>query len=100
MAELERLETALPLHTIERVEQHIGRLDATGQVAIMHGGNAARQRAQKRVVAKTAHAVYALAHAANLIDGTQRARRHGVGRARDKRHIGVDGEQLTRRTIA
>ena len=55
MAELERLETALPLHAIERVEQHIGRLDATGQVAIVHGGNAARQRAQKRVVTKTAY---------------------------------------------
>ena len=54
----------------------------------MHGGNTSRQRAQKRVVAKTAHAVYALAHAANLIDGTQRARRHSVGRAGDKRNIG------------
>lgn len=100
MAELDRLETALPLHAIERVEQHAGGLDATGQIPIMHGRNAARQRAQKRVVAKTAHAVYALAHAANLIDGTQRARRHGVGRAGDKRNIGSDGKQLTRRTIA
>ena len=57
MAELDRLETALPLHTIERVEQHAGGLDATGQIPIMHGRNAARQRVQKRVVAKTAHAV-------------------------------------------
>ena len=100
MAELDRLETALPLHAIERVKQHAGGLDATGQIPIMHSRNAARQRAQKRVVAKTAHAVYALAHAANLIDGTQRARRHGVGRAGDKRNIGSDGKQLTRRTIA
>ena len=44
--------------------------------------------------------MYALAHAANLIDSTQRARRHGVGRAGDKRNIGSDGKQLTRRTIA
>ena len=66
----------------------------------MHGGNAARQRAQKRVVAKTAHAVYALAHAANLIDSTQRARRHGVGRAGDKRNIGGIGKQLARSAIA
>ena len=81
MAELERLETALPLHAIERVEQHIGRLDATGQVAIVHGGNAARQRAQKRVVTKTAYAVHALAHAANLIDGTQPAAMVSVAQA-------------------
>ena len=66
----------------------------------MHGGNAARQRAQKRVVAKTAHAVYALAHATNLIDGTQGAGRHSVGRARDKRNIGIDGEQFARSAIA
>ena len=44
--------------------------------------------------------MYTLAHAANLIDGTQRARRHGVGRAGDKRNIGSDGKQFTRRTIA
>ena len=66
----------------------------------MYGGNAARQRAQKRVVAKTAHATHALAHAANLIDGTKRARRHGIGRARDKRNIGHFAQQLARRTIA
>ena len=66
----------------------------------MHGGNTARQRAQKRVVAKTAYAMHALAHAANLIDGTKRARRHGIGRARDKRNIGSDGKQFTCCTIA
>ena len=57
MTELERTQAALPFHAIERVEQHIGGLDATGQIALMDGGNAARQRAQKRVVAKSAHAM-------------------------------------------
>ena len=44
------------------------------RIPIMHSRMPPVSARKKRVVAKTAHAVYALAHAANLIDGTQRAR--------------------------
>ena len=66
----------------------------------MHGGNAARQRAQKRVVAKTTHATHALAHATHLVKSAQGAGSHSVGRARDKRNIGGIGKQLARSAIA
>ena len=99
MAELERPQAALPFHAIERVEQHVGGFDATGQIAIMDGGNAARQRAQKRVIAKTAHAMGTLAKTKRLIKSAQGAGGHGVGRAGNKRDIGHVGQQLTRRAV-
>ena len=99
MIQFERAHAALPLHAVNHVEQHTRGLNATGQIAVMHGRDTARQRTQKGVVAKTAHAMGALSRATHLIDRAQH-RRHGIGRTGNKVKMRIGLQQLTRGTIA